>query len=173
MNNVSLFGYHINKRCIEMGINMEVKSLDDNKVVIAGVIGAVSTLVGEITSWILLRSGYDKKYTLYQLNSLMITVKDRPTELMGLILNFGIGSMLGAMIYLALRKWGHRYVLLICGVISLFMWFLWELLFTMSIEGKTIPIRPVSSYYSHLISSLAYGVSMGLMLKNFIFNKIK
>ncbi|MBT2696507.1 hypothetical protein J7E79_03540 [Bacillus sp. ISL-40] len=68
-----------------MGINMEVKSLDDDKVVIAGVIGAVSTFVGEITSWILLRSGYDKKYTLYQLNSLMITIKDRPSELIGLI----------------------------------------------------------------------------------------
>lgn len=38
---------------------------------------------------------------------------------------------------------------------------------------KSIPIGPVSSYYSHLISSLAYGVSRGLMLKKFIFNKIK
>lgn len=149
---------------------MKVKSgLDDEKILVAGVIGASSTLVAELVSWIFnyLRIG---PYSVYQLNSLIIT-GNRPSVLIGLLVNFVVGSILGTIVYLMLRTWGHRFTIIISIACTLIMWFIWEIVFTINIEGEIVPYRSMASYYKHLICSLVYGTSMGLMLKQFIFSK--
>lgn len=145
------------------------KILNDDKILVAAVIGAFSTLISEAVSRILHFMGFGK-YTIFKLNSFIVTVSV-PSDLVGLIVNFYIGSIIGVLIYVALKKWGHRYTIIMsCGV-GIFMWFLWEALTTFYIEGKTIPLRPTSDYYVHLISTIAYGIFMGLMMKRFVFNK--
>ena len=150
---------------------MEAKNgLDDGRILIAGAISAISTLVAEIVSWVFKYLGIGKN-SLYQINSLIIT-GNRPSFLMGLILNVIIGANLGAIIYLILKKWGHRYTIIISIMCALIMWFIWEIVFTINFEGTVISRRPIIGYYDHLICSLVYGASMGLMLKRFIFSKM-
>jgi hypothetical protein len=150
---------------------MEAKNgLDDGRILIAGAISAISTLVAEIVSWALKYIGFGKN-SLYQINSLIIT-GNRPSFLLGLILNVIIGAILGAIVYLILKKWGHRYTLTFSIMCALIMWFIWEIVFTINIEGTVIPRRPISGYYDHLICTVVYGASMGFMLKRFIFSKM-
>lgn len=52
---------------------------------------------------------------------------------------------------------------------SLFAWLVCELLFTALIEGKYIKIRPINDYYSHIFSAIIFGITLGLLLKKFIF----
>lgn len=147
------------------------KVLNDDKVAAAAAIGALSTIISDIVSYILVLMGYGK-YDIYVLNGFSITITgNRPSLLMGLIINFITGAILGILIYLALKKWGDRYTVIICCSVSAVMWLLWENVFTAYIENKTVPLRPVSDYYVHLIGSLAYGLTLGLMMKNIIFNK--
>jgi hypothetical protein len=151
---------------------VEIKnSLDDEMILIAGLIGAIATVAAEITSRILLFLRL-AKYGLYKFDSLIIT-NGRPSILIGLILNFLIGSILSVMIYLILKKWGHRYTIIISIMFTLIMWFTWEIVFTIFIEGKIVPIRPMTSYYSHFIVSIVNGVFLGLMQKRFIFKRYR
>jgi len=48
-----------------------------------------------------------------------------------------------------------------------------ELIFTGSIDGKFIPIRPISDYYSHLVGSIVFGITLGLLLKKFLIKPSK
>lgn len=149
----------------------EKKILNDDKIIIAGAIGALSTVVSDIVTNILVSEGFGK-YSVYKLVSFDVTITGkRPSELMGLIIYFITGSILGVLIYLILKRWGHRYAILICVLATTLMWFTYENIMTSTIEGKTVPLRPVSDYYVHLIGSICYGVTMGLMMKGFIFKK--
>ena len=143
--------------------------MEDDRFIKAGVIGALSTVIAEIASRILLAAGIGK-YSVYQLNSLIVTI-NRPSEIIGLIINFLIASILSVLIFLMLKKWGDRYTIIICIMISLFTWLLWEFIFTLSIEGKAIEIRPINDYYNHIIDTLVFGASMGILLKCFIFKQ--
>lgn len=141
--------------------------MDDAKILKAGVIGALSTSLSELVSWLLLFFGIGK-YSVYQLNSLIVTIS-RTSEIIGLIINFLVGSIISSIIYLVFKKWGHRYIVINCIMVGLMTWLLWEFLFTLSIEGKTIGIRPIADYYNHLLGTFVYGASMGILLKLFIF----
>lgn len=145
--------------------------MDDDMLIKAGIIGALATVLSEIASRILLFIGFSK-YSVYQLNSLIVTLT-RPSTIIGLIVNFIVGSLLSAMLYIAFKKWGSGYIIIKCIMVSLFTWLLWEMIFTISIEGKILDLRPISDYYSHLICTFVYGASMGILLKYCIFNKKK
>jgi hypothetical protein len=144
--------------------------LNDERILVSGAIGSIATLAAEFVSWIFLYFNIGK-YSVFQLNSLIIT-GNRPSIPIGLIVNFVIGSILGALVYLMLRTWGHRFTIINSIACTLIMWFIWETVFTITIEGKLVPYRPMGSYYKHMICSLVHGSSMGLMLKQFIFSKV-
>ena len=150
---------------------MEVKNgLNDDKILIAGVIGAFSTLISEIASRILILLGVGS-YSAYELSSLLIT-GNRTNILIGFLLDCTIGAILGGGIYLVLKRWGYRHAIAICILSGLIMWLLWEIIYTINIEGHTIERRMISGYLNHFINTITYGTFLGLTLKRFIFNKI-
>lgn len=150
---------------------MEVKTgLNDDKILIAGVIGAFSTLISEIVSRLLLLFGVGR-YSAYELSSFMIT-GNRPNVLIGFLLNCIIGAVLGGVIYLVLKRWGYRHTIAICIFFGLIMWISWETIYTIFIEGHTIERRMISGYLNQCINTIAYGIFWGSTLKRFIFNKI-
>ena len=104
------------------------------------------------------------KYSVYQLNSLIVTIS-RTSEIIGLIINFIVGAVIAAMTYLSLKKRGHRYSIVICIMIGFITWLLWEFIFTLAVEGKTIEVRPIADYYNHLAGTFAFGFSMGFLIK--------
>lgn len=143
--------------------------MEDIKILKAGAIGIFSTILSEVASIVLLYLGIGK-YSVYQLNSLIVTI-NRPSEIMGLIVNFIVGSCVSVFIYLLLKKKGHGLIVLKCVMAGLITWILWEFIFTLTIEGKTIPIRPINDYYNHLFGTFVFGVSVGLLQNRYIFKK--
>lgn len=143
--------------------------MDDDRILKVIVVGIISTIIAEIASRVFLAIGIGK-YSVYQLNSLIITL-NRPSETIGFILNIIVGSALSVLLFLVLKRWGNRYVFVECLMASSFIWLLYELFFTLAIENKTIEIRPINDYYNHMVGTIIFGLSMGLLLKRFIFKK--
>ncbi|VBB09043.1 Hypothetical protein LUCI_4329 [Lucifera butyrica] len=140
-----------------------------NKPLTAGILGAVSTITGEVVTKFLTWLGFGK-YSIYQLISMTVTL-NRPTEIIGLIVNFILGGFIGIAFYYSLILIGRDYLVLKSTAVSLFFWFLAEIIFTAIIEGHFIAIRPISDYYVHLSGAIAYGVTVGLLFKVYIFNE--
>jgi len=109
------------------------------------------------------------KYSIYQLISLIVTI-NRPTEGIGFIVNCIIGSFFGIVLYYALSRAGQDYLIVKSFGASLLFWALAELIFTSTIEGRFIDIRPISDYYTHLAGASSYGITVGLMFKAYLFN---
>jgi len=137
-----------------------------DKPLVAALIGFASTIPYEIFTRILLLFGMGK-YSLYQLDSLVVTI-NRPSTTMGLIVSFAVGGVLGVILYYALEKVGTDYIVVKATFLSVFVWVILELIFTSVIEGKTIDIRPMSDYYSKMFGSIAFGVTQGWLLKKFL-----
>lgn len=138
-----------------------------DKPLIASVLGALSTIAGEFVTQSLLWMGFGK-YSIYQLISMTITL-NRPTEIIGLIVNFILGGFIGSAFYYAIKTIGQDYLVVKSIAVSLFFWFLSEMIFTATIEGHFIDIRPISDYYVHLIGATAYGTTVGLLFKTYLF----
>lgn len=150
---------------------MEVKkTLDDDRILIAGAIGIASTVVGEIGSWILLSLGLGK-YSVYQENSLIVTF-NKPSILIGFILNLLIGSIIGATVYLITKKWGHRHIIMVSLILTLIAWLFLEIIFNAIVDKNIITSRLMSGYYNSLINAIIHAVFKGLLLKRFIFSKM-
>ncbi|MDP4146699.1 MAG: hypothetical protein Q8936_19845 [Bacillota bacterium] len=141
-----------------------------DKFLIVVSIGAVSTIPGEILSRVLIYFGIGK-YSIYELASLLITF-NRPTIILGLIVDFTVSGVVATLLYLVLGKIGSKYLVIKTLGGSLLAWFVTELLFTSTIEGKYIPIRPISDYYCHIFGAVAFGVTLGVLFKRFIFKKL-
>lgn len=139
-----------------------------DKPLVAGVIGAASTITGEVVTRALILFGFGK-YSVYQLISLTITL-NRPTKIIGLIVNCIIGSFIGIAFYYALNIIGRDYLAVKSIAVSLFFWFLSEMIFTATIEGRFIDLRPISDYYVHLFGATAYGTTVGMLFKTSLFN---
>ena len=142
-----------------------------DKPLIACSIGAVSTIIGEIITQGFVLSGIGK-YSIYQLISFFITI-NRPTEIIGMIINFIVGGLLGVVFYYALGILGADYLVIKSFAASLIFWFFSETIFTALIEGRYIEIRPITDYYIHLVGASGYGITVGLMFKKFLFQDTK
>lgn len=150
---------------------MEVnKTLDDDKLLLAGVIGIASTVIGEIGSWILLSLGLGK-YSVYQENSLIVTF-NKPSVVIGFILNILIGSIIGASVYLVTKKWGNKHIILVSLIFTLTAWMFLEIITNAIVDRNIIASRLISGYYNSLINAVAHAVVKALMIKYLIFKKM-
>src|SRR5574342_20738 len=141
-----------------------------DKVLISGLLGALSTISGEIASRIFVYFGIGK-YGIYELASFIITF-NRPVFTIGLIVDFLVGSVFATLLYFIFEKLGSCHLVIKTTLFSLLTWLVCELLFTATVEGKYIPIRPINDYYSHIFSAVIFGITLGLLLKKFIFTKL-
>lgn len=142
-----------------------------DKPLIACSIGAISTIISEIITQSFVLSGIGK-YSIYQLISLVITI-NRPTEIIGMIVNFIIGGFLGVVFYYALGIIGADYLVIKSFAASLIFWFFSEMIFTAVIEGRYIEVRPVIDYYIHLAGASCYGIAVGLLFEKYLFQNAK
>lgn len=150
---------------------MEVKKiLDDDKILIAGAIGVVSTVAGEIGSWILLSLGFGK-YSVYQENSLVVTY-NTPSIMIGFIINILIGSIIGATVYLTTKKWGHRHIIMVSLFFTMVAWLSLEIIINAIVDKNIITSRLMSGYYNSIINAVVHAVFKALMIKRLIFNRM-
>lgn len=143
--------------------------LNDDKVLVTGLIGAVSTIPAEIVSRILIYFGFGK-FSVYQLASLFITI-NRPTFFMGLILDMLTGGLIAILFYLIFRNRDSKHIGIKAVVTSLFAWLFCELVFSFFLEGRFFPLRPINDYYCNLISAFIFGISLALLYKRFCLSK--
>ncbi|GFZ33174.1 hypothetical protein CSC2_37000 [Clostridium zeae] len=149
---------------------MEInKGLNDDRILVAGAIGIVSTVVGEICSWIFVYLGIGT-YSTYQINSLIVTY-NKPSVLVGLFLNLIMGGIIGAAVYLTLKKWGHEHIIMVSLVYTLVAWMCIEIIANAVVDKNLIDTRVIGGYFNQIISAVIHAVAKGLMLKWFIFNK--
>ncbi|MGG1677972.1 hypothetical protein ACIFOT_19755 [Neobacillus sp. NRS-1170] len=141
-----------------------------DKVLKIGLLGVLSTIPGEIASRIFAYFGIGK-YGIYELASLIITF-NRPVFTIGLIVDFLVGSVFAILLYYIFEKLGSCHLVIKTTLCSLLAWLVCELLFSAIIEGKYIPIRPINDYYSHIFSAMIFGITLGLLIKKFIFKKL-
>jgi len=143
--------------------------LRDDKELIAGIIGAISIIPSEIVSQILVISGFNK-YSILSLSSMIITF-NRPSLIMGLCITPVVGALVAILLYHLFIKYGSEHLVIKCVGASMLMWIALELVFTMYIEGRFFPIRPVSDYYAHLIAAVIFGITEGILFNRFLFYK--
>jgi H+/Cl- antiporter ClcA len=143
--------------------------LQYDKPLIAAAMGALSTIPAEIISRILLFSGIGK-YSIYQLDSLLITF-NRPNEFLGFYLNGIIGGIVGIAFYYSIKFLGEDYLVYKSIFVGLLASALSELLITALIEGKYIEIRPIGDYFLHIISAMIFGLTLGILFNKYLFNK--
>lgn len=143
-----------------------------DKPMIVIIIACLSTIPYELLLRALLFFGYGK-YSLYELNSFVITITtERPDAVMGFIVSCAVGGVYSLLFYYALEKLGADYLISKAAFSSVFLWVILELVFTSTIEGKTLDIRPISDYYIHMIGSIVYGITIGALFKRFLFQKL-
>ncbi|MHB8156730.1 MAG: hypothetical protein ACYDEQ_04995 [Desulfocucumaceae bacterium] len=138
-----------------------------DKPLVAAGIGALSTIPYEIITRILVYTGIGK-YSLYQLDSLVVTIY-RPTAVVGVIVSTVVGGTGAVLFYYGLKKLGTDYLILKSILISLLYWLTLEFIFALAFEDKVIPIRPVADYYSHMSGSLVFGTTLGLLFQRVLF----
>jgi len=139
-----------------------------DKPLIAGLLGALSTLIGEISTQLLIYLGVGK-YSIYQLDSLLITF-NRPSIIVGFIVNFIAGGFIGILFYYAISKLGQDYLVFKGAGVGLLSWGIFELILTATIEGNFIDIRPMSDYYIHLVGTIVFGITLGALFNKYLFN---
>ena len=144
-------------------------NLKDDKYLIAGIIGAISTIPSEIVSQILVSFGY-ATLSNFNISSLIIT-GSRPSLIMGLIVGSSVGGLIGVLLYQIFIKLGSEHLIIKCIATSILMWIALEFVFIIFFEGKLIPVRPMSGYYSHLSSAIINGITEGILFNIFLFNK--
>jgi len=143
--------------------------LKDDRNLIAGIIGVISAIPCEIVIQGLMWLGF-AKYSEFGMSSLLIT-GNRPSIIIGLFVTSVIGSSISIVLYQAFRRLGSEYLVIKCTAVSICMWVALELLFTIYFEGKLIPVRAVSNYYSHLIGAFAFGITQGILFRRYLFYK--
>ena len=138
-----------------------------DKPLIAAAIGAFSTIPYEIFTRILKFLGIGK-YSLYELDSLIVTITNRPNLIIGIVISLLIGTFFAVLFYYAFQKLGTDYMLIKSIIIGLTAWAILEFALTSTIEGKTFPVRPINDYYVHMLGSIIFGVTFGLLFDKFL-----
>ncbi|MBC8063039.1 MAG: hypothetical protein H7Y18_20600 [Clostridiaceae bacterium] len=140
-----------------------------HKDLIVGFIGAGSTVSAEIVTQVSVFLGF-AKYSTYTLSSLLIS-GNRPSLILGLFVCPIVSSFIVTVLFHVFRKLGSKHLVLKCIEVSLLMWISLEFIFTIYFEGKLIPIRPMSAYYSNLIGAIIYGITVGVLMDKFVFEE--
>ncbi|MCB2292169.1 hypothetical protein LGK95_01285 [Clostridium algoriphilum] len=143
--------------------------MNDDKYLIASIIGIISIIPSEIVSQILIGLGYNK-YSTCTLSSLLIT-GDKPSLIMGIIVNSVIAGFIAIILYQTIRKIGSQHLVIKCVGGTLLIWLTLELLFSIFIERKLIAPRGMSGYYSHFLGAITFGITEGMLFNKFLFNK--
>jgi hypothetical protein len=143
--------------------------LKEDKLLIAGVIGALSTIPAGIVTRVLLIFGIGK-YTVYQLDSLIFTI-NRPTAILGLIVCFIVGGTSAILLYYAFERLGSDNLVIKSVMFGVLLCLILQIILK-SVEGKFIDIRPISDYYTHLFGAVIFGLSEGILFKRFLFKKL-
>lgn len=137
-----------------------------DKPMVAILLGAISTLTYELFTRIAILFDYGK-YSLYELDSLMVTA-NRPVTIIGLVVGCVIGGTVAVLFYFALKTLGTDYLIFKAIAGGLLTWAVLEAVFIIAIEGKFIPARSVNDYYVHIIGAIIYGFTLGLLFKKFL-----
>ena len=142
--------------------------LKSDRTLIAVLLGCISTLAYEILTRIFMLLGYGK-YSLYQLDSLIVTT-NRIDTIIGFIVACLVSVLTAVVFYFVLAAINTEHLVIKSILFSLLVWAALELLFTAIIEGKSVPARPISDYYSHLLGAIVYGITQGLLFKQLLFS---
>lgn len=140
-----------------------------DKPLIAGLFGVASTLVSEIATQALIYLGIGK-YSIYELDSLLITF-NRPSIILGFIVNVIAGGTIAIVFYYALSKLGQDYLVIKGAAVGLLGWGVFEFMLTLTVEGRFFEIRPMSDYYIHLVGTIVFGITLGLLFEKYLVYK--
>lgn len=143
--------------------------LKDDKLLIAGAIGALSTIPSEIVTQVLVYLGIGKN-SIYSISSMLITI-NRPFLIIGLFISPVIGGFSAIMLYYLLVRLGSDNIVIKSVSVGILLWIALEMFFTMSIEGRFIDIRPISDYCIHLVGAIIFGITEGIAFRKFLLNK--
>ncbi|MDR3560768.1 MAG: hypothetical protein P4N59_04915 [Negativicutes bacterium] len=138
-----------------------------DKPLIAGLFGALSTIVSEAVTQAFVFLGVGK-YSIYELDSLLITF-NRPSIIMGFIVNIIAGGTIAVLFYYALSKLGQDYLVFKGIAVGMLGWGIFEILLTATVEGQFFEIRPMSDYYLHLVGTVVFGITLGLLFEKYLF----
>jgi hypothetical protein len=139
-----------------------------DKPLVAGALGAISTIPYEIFTRLLLAAGVGK-YGVFELTSLIITL-NRPTFLLGAVMTFIVGGYCALIFYYSLKKLGPDHLTIKSICFSLLVWIIMEIFFVWLIEGpKLISPRPIDDYYLHMFGSSLFGLTQGILFKRYLF----
>ena len=143
--------------------------MKNDRDLIAGVIGVVAAIPCEIVIQVLIRLGF-AKYSEFGMSSLLITL-NRPSIILGFFVTSVVGGLISIILYQAFRKLGSQHLIIKCVGVSIFMWVALEFTFKIYFEGKVIPVRTMSSYYSHLAGAFIFGITQGILFRKYLFYK--
>lgn len=141
-----------------------------DKPLIAVALACIATIPYEIFTRIFLLFGIGK-YSFYELDSLVVTISDRPNLVIGIVISCLVAGVYGISFYYALAKLGTDYLIIKATFSSLLVWGVLELVFTATIEGHHIELRPINDYYTHMAGAIVLGLTFGILLKKFLLKK--
>lgn len=144
--------------------------MKEDKTLILGMIGVFSTIISEMITWIGKLTGL-ANHSDYELTSLIVTL-NRPTVPLGFVIEGSIGVIISAVLFKLVKETGGKYILLKSVITGIVAWIINEILITMIVEGKTMPLRELEAYYTHLIGAIGFGITQGLLFKRYILNKV-
>ncbi len=142
-----------------------------DKPLVASVLGALATIPYELYTRVLVSLGFGK-YSVYQLNSMIITI-NRPSTMIGIVSTFITGALIGVVFYYSLKKLGTDFVVIKGLAAGLVSWVFTESISTWLIEGgpRMIPPRPMSDYYLEMSGAAIFGLTLGLLFKRYILKE--
>jgi hypothetical protein len=140
-----------------------------DKTLVLGIIGVASTIISELITWIGRLTGL-ANYSDYELSSLIIT-GNRPSVPLGFVVDGSIGVIVSAILFRLVKETTEKYILLKSILTGIIAWIIIEILITAIIEGKTVPFRELSGYYTHLIGAIGFGITQGLLFKRYVLKK--
>jgi hypothetical protein len=143
--------------------------LKRDELLIAALLGGVATIAGEIVTKILVMLNIGT-YAVYELNSLILT-NNRPSMLIGFLVNFIIGGHVAVLFYLIFKKLGTAHIVIKSTFCGMLLWLAFETAFTALIEDKYIPMRPITDHYVHALGTAAFGLTLGISLRIFLFKR--
>jgi hypothetical protein len=155
---------------MEVSLNGKGFSFNNKNALIAYILGALSTISGEIVTRILILLGIGQ-YDVYQLNSLVTTI-DEPSVVMGMIINFIIGGSAAVLLYVLIGLTGKELTVAKSFMISLLLWFVFESAFTALFEGLLDVPRTISDHYVHLVGTSTYGITQGILFRWILHGKM-
>jgi hypothetical protein len=138
--------------------------LKTDKPLIAVALGTISAVSYEVFTRVLLyfRIG---KYSVYQLSSLIVTLRT-PEIFLGMVICSIVGGSIAILFYYLLKKIGSDYLIIKSLLISLLSWILIEAIYTALIEGpRLIPLRPINDYYLQMLGTGVFGITLGILFK--------